>query len=448
MLKIEGRATKFCDQISRRSFLQIGGLAMGGLSLPQLLQAEQQNPQRQSHKAVIMIFLNGGPPHQDMFDLKPDAPAEIRGEFQPIATNVPGIEISELMPRVAGMMDKFSIIRSLVGSEGRHDSFQCCTGHQFRDPKPQGGWPSMGSALSKLQGAVDPSVPPYIDLSQKMAHDPYNIKGPGFLGMAHSPFRPDGEVMSNMTLNSISTVRLHERTRLLEELDTYRRKVDQKLAAESSDNFTEQALGVLTSSRLVEALDLEKVDPKVRARYGIDDPKVLGFDPKMGYQALMSRFLQARRAVEAGARMVTCSFADFDYHSDNFGRGRKVIPLLDQGVAALVEDLHERGLDQDVTVIVWGEFGRTPKINDKAGRDHWSRVHAGLLAGGGMPAGQVIGSTDKWAEAAVDRPVHMQEVFATLYHNLGIDPATTTIPDNNGRPQYLLERQAPIRELS
>lgn len=128
MLKIEGRATKFCDQISRRSFLQIGGLAMGGLSLPQLLQAEQQNPQRQSHKAVIMIFLNGGPPHQDMFDLKPDAPAEIRGEFQPIATNVPGIEISELMPRVAGMMDKFSIIRSLVGSEGRHDSFQCCTG--------------------------------------------------------------------------------------------------------------------------------------------------------------------------------------------------------------------------------------------------------------------------------------------------------------------------------
>ncbi|WP_299463487.1 DUF1501 domain-containing protein, partial [uncultured Gimesia sp.] len=446
MLRIEGSASKFCDRIPRRSFLQIGGLAMGGLTLPQLLQAEQQNQQAQSHKAVIMIFLNGGPPHQDMFDLKPAAPAEIRGEFQPIATNVPGIQISELMPRVAGMMDKFSLIRSLVGSEGRHDSFQCCTGHQFRDPKPQGGWPSMGSALSKLQGAVDPSVPPYIDLSQKMAHDPYNIKGAGFLGMAHTPFRPDGEVMSNMTLNQVSTIRLRERTRLLDELDTFRRKVDQKLASETSDNFTEQALGVLTSSRLVEALDLEKVDPKVRARYGIDDAKVLGFDPKMGYQALMSRFLQARRAVEAGARMVTCSFADFDYHSDNFGRGRKVIPLLDQGVAALVEDLHERGLDQDVTVIVWGEFGRTPKINEKAGRDHWSRVHAGLLAGGGMQAGQVIGSTDKWAEAAVDRPVHMQEVFATLYHNLGIDAATTTIPDNNGRPQYLLERQAPIRE--
>lgn len=447
MLRIEGSASKFCDRIPRRSFLQIGGLAMGGLSLPHLLQAEQQNSQRQAHKAVIMIFLNGGPPHQDMFDLKPEAPAEIRGEFQPIATSVPGIQISELMPRVAGMMDKFSIIRSLVGSEGRHDSFQCCTGHQFRDPKPQGGWPSMGSALSRLQGPVDPAVPPYIDLSQKMAHDPYNIKGPGFLGMAHSPFRPDGKVMSNMTLNQITPIRLRERTRLLEELDTYRRNVDQKLASETSDQFTEQALGVLTSSRLVEALDLEKVDPQVRARYGIDDPKVLGFDPKMGYQALMSRFLQARRAVEAGARMVTCSFADFDYHSDNFGRGRKVIPLLDQGVAALVEDLHERGLDQDVTVIVWGEFGRTPKINEKAGRDHWSRVHAGLLAGGGMQAGQVIGSTDKWAEAAVDRPVHMQEVFATLYHNLGIDAATTTIPDNNGRPQYLLEQQAPIREL-
>ncbi|QDT89906.1 DUF1501 domain-containing protein [Gimesia algae] len=447
MLRIEDSATRFCDRIPRRSFLQISGLAMGGLSLPQILQAQQQNGQHNSHKAVIMIYLNGGPPHQDMFDLKPDAPAEIRGEFQPIPTNVPGIQISELMPRVAGMMDKFSILRSLVGSDGRHDSFQCCTGHQFRDPKPQGGWPSMGSVLSKLQGPIDPSVPPYIDLSQKMAHDPYNMKGAGFLGMAHTPFRPDGEVMSNMSLNNISTIRLHERTNLLKELDTFRKQVDHQLSTDSSANFTEQALGVLTSSRLLEALDLEKVDPKVRTRYGIDDPKVLGFDPKMGYQALMSRFLQARRAVEAGARMVTCSFADFDYHSDNFGRGRKVIPLLDQGVAALVEDLHERGLEKDVTVLVWGEFGRTPKINKNGGRDHWSRVHAGLMAGGGMQTGQVIGSTNKWAEEAVDRPVHMQEVFATLYHNLGIDTATTTIPDNNGRPQYLLERHQPIQEL-
>lgn len=447
MLRIEDRATQFCDRIPRRSFLQIGGLAMGGLSLPQILQAQQESKQKKSHKAVIMIFLNGGPPHQDMFDLKPDAPAEIRGEFQPISTNIPGIQISELMPCVAGMMDKFSIIRSLVGSEGRHDSFQCCTGHQFRDPKPQGGWPSMGSALSKLKGPVDPSVPPYIDLSQKMAHDPYNIKGAGFLGMAHTPFRPDGEVMQNMSLKNISTIRMNARTNLLKELDTFRKKVDHKLSTDTSDNFTEQALGVLTSSRLVEALNLEKVDPKIRARYGIDDPKVLGFDPKMGYQALMSRFLQARRAVEAGARMVTCSFADFDYHSDNFGRARKVIPLLDQGVSALVNDLHERGLENDVTVMVWGEFGRTPKINQKGGRDHWSRVHAGLMAGGGMKTGQVIGSTNKWAEEAVDRPVHMQEVFATLYHNLGIDTATTTIPDNNGRPQYLLERQEPIPEL-
>ena len=150
------------------------------------------------HKAVIMIFLAGGPPHQDMFDLKPNAPQEVRGEFEPIATSVPGIQISELMPRVASQMDKFAIIRSLVGAEGRHDSFECCTGHHFNSNQPQGGWPAMGASLSKLFGPVDPSVPPYIDLSHKMAHDPWNIKGPGFLGMAHAPFRADGESMKNM----------------------------------------------------------------------------------------------------------------------------------------------------------------------------------------------------------------------------------------------------------
>ncbi|MHC4880324.1 MAG: DUF1501 domain-containing protein, partial [Planctomycetota bacterium] len=173
-----------------------------------------------------------------------------------------------------------------------------------------------------------------------------------------------------------------------------------------------------------------------------------GYAHDKGYQAIMSRFLQARRLVEAGARCVTCSFAHFDWHGGNFSRARKVVPLLDQGVAALVEDLHERGLDKDVTVLVWGEFGRTPKINERAGRDHWPRVHAALLAGGGMPTGQVIGSTNRLAEEASDRPVHMQEVFATVYRNLGINVASTTIPDNNGRPQYLVDRHEPIAELS
>lgn len=447
MLRLTGNRLRMCDGVSRRSFLQIGGLAMGGLSLPQILRAQQQSGESSQHKAVIMIFLAGGPPHQDMLDLKPNAPAEVRGEFDPIATNVPSIQISELMPRVAAMMDRFAIIRSLIGAEGRHDAFECCTGHHFRGNQPQGGWPAMGSALSRLEGAVDSSVPPYVDLSHKMAHDPWNIKGPGFLGMSHAPFRPDGESMQDMTLEDISVDRLGNRASLLSGLDRFRRAADQKLNTGLYDDFSEQALGVLTSSKLVEAMDLEKEDPVVRARYGPDDPDVLGYSHDKGYQAIMSRFLQARRLVEAGARCVTCSFAHFDWHGQNFKNARKVVPLLDQGVAALVEDLHERGLDKDVTVVVWGEFGRTPKINERAGRDHWPGVHAALLAGGGMRTGQVIGSTNRLAEEAVDRPVHMQEVFATLYRNLGINVASTTIPDNNGRPQYLVERHEVIDEL-
>jgi hypothetical protein len=447
MLTIEGQRQRLCDQLPRRDFLKIGGLALGGLSLPQILRAQQLNGESSSHKAVIMIFLAGGPPHQDMLDLKPTAPVEVRGEFDPIATSIPGIQISELMPRVAGMMDKFAIIRSLVGAEGRHDSFECCTGRHFRGTQPQGGWASMGSALSRLHGPVDPAVPAYVDLSQKMAHDPWNIKGAGYLGTSHAPFRPDGEAMRNMTLQGVSSERLDGRAGLLQALDRFRRQVGARAGDNLYDSFTEQALGVLTSPKLVEALDLEREDPQVRARYGQDALDVLGYSADKGYQAMMSKFLLARRVVEAGARCVTCSFAHFDWHGSNFANARKVVPLLDQGIAALVQDLHDRGMERDVTVLVWGEFGRTPKINPRAGRDHWPGVHAALLAGGGMPTGQVIGSTNRLAEEAVDRPVHMQEVFATVYRNLGIDVATTTIPDNNGRPQYLVDRHDPIVEL-
>ena len=450
MLTVTGQPVQLCDHLTRRSFLQIGGLAMGGLSLPEILRAEEQSGARNSHKSLIMIFLGGGPPHQDMFDLKPDAPSQIRGEFDPISTSLPDVQISELMPRVAAMMDKFAIIRSVVGSEGRHDSFECCTGRPWRGPIPQpaGEWPAMGSVVSHLQGHVDPGVPPFVDLSQDMAYKPWNIKGPGFLGAAHTPFRPEGRALANMQLHGISMERLTSRAELFRELDRFRRDADQQLAKSTYDSFTEKALGVLTSPRLVKALDIEREDPKVRERYGTDNPEAIDArQAKRGYQALMSRFLLARRAVEAGARCVTCSFAHFDWHSNNFSRARRVLPLLDQGVAALVQDLHDRGLQDDVSVLVWGEFGRTPKINADAGRDHWPRVHSALLAGGGMKTGQVIGATSRLAEEAIDRPVHMQEVFATMYHNLGIDPSTATIADTNGRPHYLIEHRKPIHEL-
>ncbi len=418
---------------------------MGGFALPQLLRAEQAAGIERSHKAVIMIYLTGGPPHQDMVDLKPNAPAEIRGEFDPIHTNVPGIEISEHMPRVAAMMDKFALIRSVVGSEGRHSSFQCVTGRKFT-PQPQGGWPEIGSVLSKLHGPVDPSVPPAIDLSMHMEHLPYNLPGSGFLGSAHSPFKPTGDSLQNMVLKDVSLDRLADRSQLLASFDLYRRRIEAELAAGKSDKLTERALGILTSSKLVEALDLSREDSKIRERYGTDDPNVLPYSSK-GYQAHMSKFLAARRLVEAGARCVTVAFADFDWHGSNFAHGKKVIPLLDQGLAALVSDLHERGLDRDVSVVVWGEFGRTPKINDNAGRDHWSKVMFAMLAGGGMKTGQVIGATNHYAEEATTRPIHVHDVFATLYHKLGINLPSTTVPDLTGRPQYVADVQRPIDEL-
>lgn len=446
MLTIPGTAIRLCDRLPRRDFLTIGSLACGGLTLPRLLRAEARAGIGASHKSIIMIYLTGGPPHLDMVDLKPDAPTEVRGEFRPITTTVPEIQISELMPRVAAMMDKFAIIRTLVGSEERHSSFQCVTGRLFRS-QPQGGWPEIGSVLSKLHGPIDPSVPPAVDLSMKMEHQPYNLPGPGFLGRAHAPFKPSSDAMNDMVLQGVSLDRLSDRGSLLASLDRFRRETDsQRPLPAVADGFSERALEILRSNRLVEALDLSREDPRVRERYGKDDPDCLPYS-KAGYQAHMSKFLAARRLVEAGARCVTVAFADFDWHGANFAHGRKVIPLLDQGLAALVADLHERGLDRDVSVVVWGEFGRTPKINASAGRDHWPRVTFAMLAGGGMTTGQVIGKTNRLAEEPVSRPIHFQDVMATLYHNLGIDTTRTTIPDLNGRPQYVSEAHEPIREL-
>jgi hypothetical protein len=445
MLTIPGTAWRQCDRVNRRAALTIGGLAAGGLTLPQLLRAEERAGHSHPHKAIIMIYLTGGPPHQDMVDLKPEAPREIRGEFDPIDTQVPGVQISELMPRVAGMLERFAIVRSLVGAEDRHSSFQCVTGRRFAQ-QPLGGWPEIGSVLSRLEGPADPAVPPAVDLSMKMAHLPYNLPGPGWLGMAHTPFKPSGEAMDDMVLQGVSVDRLNDRGVLLAQLDAARRRLDGWGASGRVDRFTEQALGILSSSRLVEALDLSREPASVRERYGQDDPQCLPYS-NLGYQAHMSKFLAARRLVEAGARCVTIAFADFDWHGANFTNGRKVIPLLDQGLAALVTDLHERGLDQDVSVVVWGEFGRTPQINASAGRDHWPRVNFALLAGGGMRTGQVIGATNRLAEEAVARPVTYGDIFATLYHRLGLDVSATTLPDLNGRPQYLADSLQPIREL-
>src|SRR3954471_12984423 len=256
MLTIRGASRNgFCDGGSRRDFLKIGGLALGGLSLTDLLAVEAQAGVRGSHKAIIMIYLPGGPPHQDTFDLKPDAPSEVRGEFKPIRTNVPGIEICEHLPRLARIADKLAIVRSISDAVDDHSDFMCMTG-RLKRVQPAGGWPEFGSVVSRLQGAADPAVPPFVGLEPKMQHKPYNAAGPGFLGVAHRSFRPAGEGKGDMTLNGVTLDRLADRRALLASVDTLRRDVDASGLMEGVDRFNEQALGVLTSSRLVEALDL------------------------------------------------------------------------------------------------------------------------------------------------------------------------------------------------
>ena len=423
----------FCDGHTRRGFLRIGSLGLAGAMLPPLLQAEAQNVGKaRPHKALINIFLAGGPPHQDMFDLKMDAPSEIRGEFKPIATNVDGIEICELFPQLAKMMDKFSVIRSMVGAHGGHDAIQCLTGRTPRGPK--------------LQGQVHPSVPSFLGLSPKCGHDEWGDPGkPGFLGPSHAAFAPfRGGGKDDMLLDGISLERLQDRKALLGSFDRFRRDVDSSGAMEGMDAFTEQAFGVLTSSRLADAFDLSKEDPKTVERYGKGTEKLTADGP----WKRLDQFLMARRLIEAGARCVTLGFSRWDWHSGNFKRAREDFPLLDQGVSALMQDLVDRGMDKDVTVVVWGEFGRTPKINPQGGRDHWPKVSCALVGGGGMNNGQVIGATTRDGGEASERPVEFQEVFSTLYHNLGIDARRTTIDDLTGRPRYLIENQfAPLPEL-
>ncbi|HXX95373.1 MAG TPA: DUF1501 domain-containing protein, partial [Planctomycetota bacterium] len=431
MMRLEGSDDlgPFCDGVSRRSFLRIGGLGLGGLALPQLLRAQQASPRPArggglGHKAVIMVYMPGGPPHQDMYDLKTDAPSEVRGIFRPIRTNVAGIQICELLPRLAGMMDKLVPIRTIVGAKDRHESFQCLTG-RLNENLPRGGWPELGAVVSKLQGGTELTIPPFMALSPRMQHRPYNNGTPGFLGPAFAPFKPEDEGKADLTLNGISLERLEDRKALLAALDRFRRDADAARMMDGQDAFTQQAFGMLTSSRLAEALDLSKEDPKVRERYGTGTAQHQGD----GAPRLNQQFLMARRLVEAGVRCVTFSYSFWDWHGGNFENAKRNLPDFDQAMSALVGDLHERGLDRDVTVIAWGEFGRTPMINKDAGRDHWPRVSCALLAGGGMKTGQVIGSTVRDGGEPADRPVHFQEVFATLYHNLGIDVEAAQVTD-------------------
>jgi hypothetical protein len=296
--------------------------------------------------------------------------------------------------------------------------------------------------VTKVQGSVDPVVPPFIDLFPVMQHRPYNTPGPGHLGLTFRPARMDGEDLALLKGQQLTPNRRDRRRRMLGEFDTFRRAVD---SAEMGgmDAFYRRAFDVLATDKVAKALDVTREDPRLRDRYGIGSSNHLGDGAPMWNDQL----LMARRLVEAGARVVTVAYGFWDTHGNNFAHLKQHLPLFDKGISALVEDIYARGLDRDVTVVVWGEFGRTPKINKDAGRDHWAPVNSALLAGGGMKVGQVIGSTDRLGAYAVSSPIHYHDVLATVYHNLGIDPHSF-VEDKTGRPIPILPGTAsPIDKL-
>lgn len=454
--------------ISRRQFLSAGAIG-GGLTLARLLQAEEAAGIRKSHKAVINIHLDGGPPQMDMIDLKPQAPVEIRGEFQPIPTKVPGIQICELLPKMAAMADKFVFVRSLVGASNLHDAFQCQSGFDAKSLVSIGGRPAMGCVVGKLQATAADVAPPFVDLMQGRPLV-RNSARPGFLGPTYGPFRPDisnvfertlepamvGELARKgdnhttaLTLSQeLSQSRLQDRTALRSGLDRLRGQVDRSGSMDALDSFTKQAVGILTSGRFAGAMDLTREDPRVIERYTLKTSDNSPPSTTSDRPNATLKFLLARRLVESGVRCVSISLSDFDTHSSNFPRLRGLLPILDHGLTTLVADLEERGLLDDVSIVAWGEFGRTPKVQaTNGGRDHWPAVGMALLAGGGMKTGQVIGETDRYAGAASSRPVSYPDVFATLYQRMGINARGVTITDPTGRPQYLLDQGEVIREL-
>lgn len=444
-------------------------MALGGLGLPEILRAEAQSGVKKPAKGIIMLLLPGGPTHLDTFDLKPEAPREIRGEFQPIATRVPGLDVCELLPRLAAMGDKLAIVRSLVGARDDHNTHWCSTGWESHPEMPvsplipgfpPGDWPSLGSVLSKQFGPRVPGVPPCVDLSPTTADARFILRTaptqPGYLGAAHAGFEVNAVDRHDIMLQDVSLDRLSDRLTLLSSFDRFRNKVDHQGLMDGLDEYNRQALEVLTSPRLAEALDLSREESEVRRRYGLDRD----YPQERQGKTLLDQFLLARRVIEAGARCVTLVFSqwpfgrmlggdfNWDWHKDLFTLARGTLPLLDLGLSALIQDLDERGMLDDVAIVAWGEFGRTPKINQNAGRDHWPQVASALLAGGGMQTGQVIGSTTRWGEQALSRPVHFREVFATLYERLGIDVARTQFTDLAGRPQYLVGDYRPLPELT
>lgn len=442
MLDLLGRSMRRCDGVTRRSVLKAGVLSLGGLALPDLLRAraaaEAAGRAPADDLSVILVWLDGGPPQHETYDPKPDAPAEFRGPLKPIETRVPGVQVSELMPYHARMMDKMTIIRSMHHSNGDHFAaahwmLTGFLGSNAANLAPQ--YPSMASIISKVKGAKQPGMPAYVGLphTHSVGLAP-GYHGAAYLGVAYNPFVADGDPnndayrVPNLALPAgVDPTRLDDRRGLLSAFDQARRDVDSSGLLEGLDQFTQDAYTMISGPAARAAFDLKAEDPRLRDRYGRH---------QWGQSALM-----ARRLVEAGVRFVTLTYGGWDMHSSIEASTRRTVPLIDSAVGSLVDDLDVRGMLDKTIVIVMGEFGRTPRINTGGvpgvdpipGRDHWGEVMSVLVAGGGLGGGRAFGSSNPRGETPKDRPVTPQDLAVTLYRRLGIDPETAFV-NRAGRP--------------
>lgn len=450
MLNILGQQNhghSFCNRLTRRKSLQIGALSAFGLNLPGLLQAEQSgvaHPSASSKKSVILVWMHGGPSQLDTFDMKPMAPTEYRGEFSPIASSLPGLDVCELLPEHAKVMDKCTVIRSFSHGNGDHwaAAHWMLTGRlgaTGSDRKPR--QPSIGAVASHLLGPTTTGSLTSVNMND----GGFGYHGGAWLGVNHNPFRygelsygneagrlPTGDHKSFSLVDGLTEKRMMNRVALQQQLDSIRRQVDRNRTFDAMDSVNQQALDIVLSGRVRDAFDVSAEDPKLRERYG----------PGWGEQALL-----ARRLIQSGVRFVSLNTGYFDDHS-NIGKALKdKLPRHDKAVGVLIQDLAEQGMLDDTLVVVAGEFGHTPRINNNAGRDHWPQAQSILLAGGGFKHGQVIGSTNSKAEHPTSRKIGVEDFCATVYHALGLKPNDTVI-DMSGRPVHLLPGgQVPVELL-
>jgi hypothetical protein len=428
MITIQGNESfRDCDGVSRRSMLKVGSLGLSAFGLPAILQSKEFGAK--PNKSVVWLWLGGGATHVETFDPKPSAPAEFRSVVGAIDTNVPGIQLGGLFERLSKVTDKLAVVRSFAHRNSGHGggTHWLMTGYDNRQID-NGGLPhrpSIGSIVTRTTGTnnAENGMPRYIRLGGISAD------GPAFLGPAYAPFDPSGEAKKNLQLK-IQMGRLNNRRDLLKRLDNYKREVDRTGLMEGLDKFEKQAFDTILGNS-TKAFDLKLEDPKIKESYG----------PGLGDQLLL-----ARRLCEAGSGFVTVHYGGWDMHStiEKSLKGR--VPQLDRAVAAFIDDVHQRGLQDDILLVITGEFGRTPRINKNAGRDHWAPLSTLALSGGGMNMGQIIGKSSKNAEIPSTKPVRPQDLMATIFKHFNIDENLQYI-DKGGRPVYMIEDGTPIPEL-